>query len=547
MDCPPLDVAAPRLTERLQKTRDAAARKLQKCLAHYDRATGASDEDYKLGPRIGYEQAVRMESLREIRATMADDVPAVKEEFGEHESDRQIVIVVLVAVHIVEKARLDRLGHVIRSIARQEAPPDGAELVVAFSWYASTPALAAETESALASLQDLGSKRDRATTEGPDRVVVVQQHDRRTQFQHLHAALDEAEAALRAGWSSGPGDEQKRSVWAMFGDDDDLWHSRRVAEAVRAIAAHQLLPGVGVFATMTRANIRGSDVLAASPMPTSEEEVDAYLGDGRAVPNTETEFNKEWREKIRGAGGQAWTLQVPFVDLEYFDFCPRLRLVREFFRTTSAYVLGHRLCDLRFRDYLLYYPLMGAELGLEVAYFEPACWMYFYANAMPNQEEWKQAIIGQGEGAAQEGPGDGAGEHVGLVDGHISSEVRVEAAERAWAEKYVDEFSSVDPEMSAGELLRCLAHFRNRMENFLVRCHTWTLDQRDFDSMIFQAIQCSFVGFVDRVRASDQEAADQACTFLCHVCRNYAIEEMLGHVDVRVGWFDPDLFIPNAG
>jgi len=498
--------------------------------AHYDHVTGPTDACYTLGPRIGYEQTVRMDLLSEIHAAVADEVLALQDSCQEQESNAQVVIIALVPVHIANKARLDRFKHVLKSIARQQPLPNDAEFIVAFSWYAATPALAAETEHVF---EGLSCSRGHDTREGPKKIVVVRQQKRYTQFQHLRAALDEAQAVLGEGC-----DKQKRSMWTMFGDDDDLWHSNRIAETVRAITSHQTLPGVGIFATMTRVNIFSSDI-AANKIPATEEEVDVDLEDKRVTLNAETPFNKEWSQQLHDVGGQAWKLQVPHLDLEYFDLCPRLRILREFFEVTSETILGHRLCDLRFRDYLLYYPLMGRELGLEVVYFQPQCWMYFYANPMPNEEEWMQAIEGQDEKVVQT-------KHVGLTDGHVSSEVLVESTERQWADKYIGELSSFDPDMTKDKLMRYLAHFRYRMENFLVRSHGYTFDQRDFDNMIVEAIKCSFFPYLEKMQQYDQKAADEAGNFLCCVCQSYAKQEMIDGLGVKVRWLNEQMFIPNC-
>ena len=152
------------------------------------------------------------------------------------------------------------------------------------------------------------------------------------------------------------------------------------------------------------------------------------------------------------------------IDLEYFDFCPRLRLLHEFFENTSKFITRHRLCDLRLCEFLNSYSIRGKELGLYMHFFDPGHWMYFYANAFPSDEEWVAAIEDDQPQDSDLKPG-----HVGVKGGHVSTQVPITDIDITLANSACAEFKYWDEPMTEAKLARYLAYFRYYIEVGLVR------------------------------------------------------------------------------
>ncbi|CAK0806422.1 unnamed protein product [Prorocentrum cordatum] len=227
------------------------------------------------------------------------------------------------------------------------------------------------------------------------------------------------------------------------------------------------------------------------------------------------------RTRCQSPATSAWSTSTCALGFGYLGF----------FQQTSHFVLAHRLCDLRLRDFLLDYPARGQEAGLCLSFLDPACWMYFYAHAVPTAEQWEQAVQ-SGEAPAQ----------VGGSAGHVSGEVQVEDGDEALARGRFAEFAALDGGLTPGRLARCLAYFRHRMEVSLVKGHTWKVDQRDFDGMVLAAATPAFEGLLRRRAAAGAEAAAAARDLVCRVCRERALG-LQRDFEVEVLWLRPAEFI----
>jgi len=437
----------------------------------------------------------------------------------------QLVIVALMAVHISTSGRLLRFQHVLRSIEQQSLPwpTEELEFVLGMSWSTVSPELEESVQNAL---DAFSAAREGKTT------VIVRQKERHSQFQHFAAALAAIERRLserRAGASSS-------SIWLIFGDDDDLWHSKRVAEYVQAIRRHSILDAVAVFATTTRVNM-GQEKLSDEDVPKTEEEVDNFIAIGRGKRTDLEEPSREWFKRLRAAGDNAAT--VPYQDdlgMEYFHLCPRLRVVQEFFATTSKNILAHRYCDLRFAEYLLSYPRFGHEFGLEVSWFEPTCWMYFYACPQAAEGQWDKSIECQEDEVSNFPP-----ESVG-IQGHMATEVKVEKADVEMAGRSVSDFKSYDAGISQQRLTRYWAAFRNYMELSIIPRHKGVLDQRVFDGCIYMAVNNSFGQFAEKVMQMPSSRGERAARMMFKAGQDFA-KILAKTFEVGVLWHFPDQFM----
>jgi hypothetical protein len=210
---------------------------------------------------------------------------------------------------------------------------------------------------------------------------------------------------------------------------------------------------------------------------------------------------------------------------------PKASLLHEFFGRTSESIVAHRYCDLRFLEYLLTYSRQGNELGLEVHFFEPDAWMYFYSCCGIDEKQWERSI----ERA------DDSSTVIGLK-GHMSSEVKLEPGDVEVAERVHGDFQVYDPHLSRARLARYWAAFRNTMELVLVRLHTRKLDQRNFDAYVWMAVNGSFFKFAERVNSLPQVKAERAAKMMYRVGQDYA-KSMADRFGVGVLWHKPNSFI----
>jgi len=433
-------------------------------------------------------------------------------------SPTTVAVLGLMAAHIRTEARLDRFCHVLRSVQSQKLSPDSAEFLFAVSW-SSSPELADKVRSAI---WETTCSKDGS---GPS-MFAVQQVERHSQFQHLKAALALAEERLRGRWAGKPDDGSQRSVWVLFGDDDDIWHSCRVAEYVGAIRAHTMLDGVGVFVTTARVNCSQNRRLVDKDMPVNEEQVDKFIKANQGVRMDKKEECAKWRQQYRSRGLLGNTQLVPVdMGLEYFDLCPRLRLVHEFFGKTSADFLAHRYCDLTFNEFLTAYPLQGREMGLEVSFFFPACWMLFYATPIPDEKAWK--------GSVEKG--------IDANNGHMSSTYNVEPIERELARRSLDDFNDFEA-ITEEKLARYWAAYRAQLECYLVRKRGYKVDQRIFDCIVFLALNGSFFDFWSAVKKKSKFRQQAAYEMMCYISQGFA-KTIAASLEVDVLWLRPHLFL----
>mmetsp|Transcript_24045 Transcript_24045/g.68913 ORF Transcript_24045/g.68913 Transcript_24045/m.68913 type:complete len:752 (+) Transcript_24045:86-2341(+) len=443
-----------------------------------------------------------------------------------------VLVIGLMAVHISKEVRLQRLKHVLGSVGRQDVPQSSAEFVFAVSWSASSPELETRTHDVIEELK-------RAHRSGIQ-VVAIRQQKRHSQFQHLKAALNAAEDHLRHGLLPMEGDQVWDSAWVIFGDDDDIWHKRRVAEYIHAIRMHSMLDGVAAFVTMTRVNCHAEKAISESELPCTEEDVDSFLRKGRGQRMDSEPPALAWRRECARQDLQAGARAMPAdLGLEYFDFCPRLRVVREFLARTPPRLLEHKYCDLHLTEFLSSYPRMGRELGLEVALFQPRCWMLFYATPVASVKQWERTVE-KLDGTAAD-PQQQL--QLDVNGGHMSTSLEVQPAEQELSERMCEEFREYEPRMTAERLARYWAAFRNALEVFLVRKHGQTIDQRQHDLFVFLAINSSFFKFADLLeRMTDRAKAETAERMMYYVGQGFgrAVAARLG---IRVLWVRPDIFL----
>uniref|UniRef100_A0A7S1MG54 Uncharacterized protein n=1 Tax=Alexandrium catenella TaxID=2925 RepID=A0A7S1MG54_ALECA len=349
-----------------------------------------------------------------------------------------------------------------------------------------------------------------------------------------------AEAKLRQGLLPGQQEQAWGSAWVIFGDDDDIWHKRRVAETVHAIRSHPMLDGVAAFATTTRVNCHDERTFTDEDMPVNEEQVDSFLRSGQGKRLDTEPIAIAWRRRLDMEGPDAALLPIPLdLGLEYFDFCPRLRLLHEFFARTSVRLLEHKYCDLRLTEFLSTYPRMGLEMGLEVAFFKPRCWMLFYATPVANAKQWERAV--EKLDGSSEDPDRQL--QLDVNNGHMSSSLEVQPAEQELANRMCSEFCEYEPRMTAPRLARYWAAFRNAMETYLLRKHGLKVDQRVFDVYVFMAINSSFFKFADTIEhMPDQNKAETAERMMYYVGQGFG-KALAVRLGITVTWVRPNIFL----
>lgn len=330
-------------------------------------------------PKTGKEEAIVATAPTVVTAREAVAAGEVLPLPPQYCARERIAVIGLMAAHVKDEAALARLYQVLRSAMKQESLEKHTEFIFVLSWFAPEGELSEAVSEKLVEFRELyGESRGKSWVDIP-------QSSPYSQFQHLRAALAQGERELMRRWQiepNGAGGYSKQSVWVVFGDDDDLWHSRRVSAYMKAMRNHQTLDAVAAFASLGRVNVvksaRGSGKFV---MPEEPSEVDDILLGGKQLYRLDdmAECQKAWKslsDKDRACDMDV-ALDLP---MEYFDFCPRLRVFREFLDGASEELLAHHYCDIAFLKYMRNYAAYGREIGLEVSYFKPTSWMYFYAN-----------------------------------------------------------------------------------------------------------------------------------------------------------------------
>jgi len=441
-----------------------------------------------------------------------------------------VVVIGLLAASITTEARLTRFRHVLRSALGQELRRGEAEFTVGLSW-SSTPALKPKVQSAIDELAALSPSSS---------LVAQRQSETRSHFQHLRAALD----LIQERWlSDGFDAESQQSAWVLFGNDRDLWHHSRVREYSCAVRAHPMVEGVAAVATMARARSLAPEV-EHEKLPTTERAVDDDLARGRAVLSGEGKSARAWRRDLDHSGGDAVRLpdNADF-ELRFFDFCPRLRLLREFFEATSPNVLGHPFCDARCGQFLATYPQMGREMGLAVHFFKPLSnsWIYFHANEGVGHRRrlWQQQQnLGAGEGKSA---ATATVERTSSVAGATTTNngAEVEATERKLAADLLPRFRVYDKSLTESKLSQFLTTFRTSVELWLIRYHQCRMGQVLFDEQVVKLAQHAFAS--TRGATGPQKLSPHTYK----ICRDVARAEA-AYFGVEVDWHsEQDLLTPN--
>jgi len=368
------------------------------------------------------------------------------------------------------------------------------EFVVSICWSAVTPGLKKAVRGAL---DEFCAERQGAT-------VIIRVEPQSSEFESFSAAFSAVKRKLGVEGASA----SSRSIWLMFGDDRCLWHRDRVAECAHAIHRHSALDGVALFATATHV-----DYVDNKDLPLTVKEVDDFIASGHGWQMDDARPCPSWFEQLPLTGHDS-------LCMEYFQLCPCFRLVEEFFATTSAAVLAHRYCSLRFAEYLLSYPLFGRELGLEVSWFQPRCWMYFHESRVSLEGQWEQCIENQAD---------------------TDKESSTSSLDSFLAEEYFKDFNLSDHGIRCKQFVQQWAVFRDLMELVLVPRHCRTLDQRMFDRYVCTAVGETF-SLVATKHGDTLTRCSQAFTTLCRAGQDFA-KSLAETLQVRVFWHFPDRFM----
>lgn len=525
---PPLDAPPRQLYLQLEPKRTDMARYVKLQLTEYDgSAFFPRTQDELHGCRDGYDVHVRCKAVKEIRKVLTNRECSIP----------KVTIIGLMAVHIASKKRLNKLRHALKSIQEQDLSSCDAEFVLAIGWHASSP----EFEAPVQELLDQLAKA-RAGPDGTGALTVLVRHEeRQSQFQHVGAALHSAEVELQQRWGFRDGDQQGHSIWTIFGDDDDIWHPQRVAEYARVIKRHPLLDGVAAFVTTSRVDVKvpeeGGQVIDEVEVPQNAAEVEMFVLNKKGHRLNMTEACREWADALKAAGADAALLPArEDMSMEYFNFCPRLRIVHEFFHATSPKVIAHRYCDLRFMEFMMTYPYMGLEAGLELAWFDASGWMYFYSNVGLAYEDFKRNYETDEDGQ------DTSPMLLGAERGHVSTTVSLEDVDIQLADEHFEEMQVNDESLTRSRLARYIAGFRSNMEMDIVRRHTRTMDQRVFDYIVYCWVVNSFGVYVEKIHKDSPKMKCSAAKQLFMLCQKIA-KDLAEEFDVKVVWHMPDRFI----
>merc|ERR1711924_142603 len=166
----------------------------------------------------------------------------------------------------------------------------------------------------------------------------------------------------------------------------------------------------------------------------------------------------------------------------------------------------------------------------EVSFFEPDCWMYFYACPSVYSMDFDLSInheLG----------------FVGINDGHVSTKVVVSSDDCEFAARAIRDFRDGWKPMTVQRLARLFAAFRNNAEMGLIRQYRRTIDQRIFDTTVFHSALRSLASFFISMQNDHPKNSDlrslRMKTFSC--CQQYAglIAERL---HVTVYWHNRKVF-----
>jgi len=583
-----LDAPHPLLEQELLVERSRLAAGVERELRAYDEAAEyPRRQDAEHACRDGYEVHLWGQAAGALRArldTVATRIARQEQKqrlasvhlCGEKaKPPTHTVLIALMAVHIATEGRLKKLQHTLQSIQEQDLSGTGIELHVAVSWYAPVPALAAKVQAAFhrlintraphsatvprgnraegrGSFSRLASQVQPVSTSQRPLTVVTRQTERRTQFQHYRAALAALESQLRHHWSIPADSEARHSVWVIFGDDDDLWHPRRAAEFGLAIKRHPQVEGVGAFATLTRAGVswhEGQQGVPDCALPVSAGEVDEFMTRGRqgrhvrGANHADDDACQKWLRKLCKEGSLSTDIPPPeSLSLEHYDFSPRLRILREFFRRTPEHILEHRLCDLRLCAFLETYPRLGEEFGLQLSFFNADCWMYFYRNVGLDHDELRRATEQTDDQqiiAAGAQP-----DAIFAQKEHVSAEVPIQSFEIQFAADTCDQFQEHDSCITHARLTRYLAVFRSMMEHHLVRLHSRKIDQRRFDGLVAMTAVAAFGSFADMALGECAYMTSESGRMLLDECQRFAKGVAAG-LGVGVLWHKPRFLMPE--
>eukprot|EP00747_Dinoflagellata_sp_TGD_P178994 gnl/TRDRNA2_/TRDRNA2_29018_c0_seq2.p1 gnl/TRDRNA2_/TRDRNA2_29018_c0~~gnl/TRDRNA2_/TRDRNA2_29018_c0_seq2.p1 ORF type:complete len:372 (-),score=56.91 gnl/TRDRNA2_/TRDRNA2_29018_c0_seq2:74-1189(-) len=300
-------------------------------------------------------------------------------------------IVALIASHVPSEVRLAALRLSLDSLLAQNDPPDALLLSISYAH----PICSSELEA----LRDSLAERAKAAGIAHTRVLLTSGQVR--QFVHLQslAAVDLEQASDSCGW------------WTVFGDDDDLWHPRRVG-TYRTAARHCSHNAMSLLAPLR--------CRAASGTPADIGDVDRLLAEGKA------------------------TLERDGHGPEYIDYAVRLDSLRGFFDRVPQPLLSVKYADLALVAYLE--SLDAVDRTAVVP--EDGCWMYFYSESL-------QPALARGDAQMTTALLCSAG-----LSSHASTAIRPSASDWAHAEDGCKELASAQAGITKQDLAVVAAHCR---------------------------------------------------------------------------------------
>ena len=270
--------------------------------------------------RSKHKHALAPEAQRWVsQAVLAPATPKTLPNTGEHQ------LIVLMATHINSHGRLMSLVRCLDSLEPQKVAR------AYIGWHAVDESLRAQA------LAEFGRFTKRCRVEP----VLLEAPTRRAQFEHyaelVRLASRHAADARRATW------------WALFSDDDDISSPRR-SELYLDALSNPHLPKTARVVCCNDVIVRARTQRAGLRSIDGSAEVQRALRDGDCECAQQS---------------------------EHWSFAVRLDLLRTFFETHGGGVLAHKLCDLRFREWVRASEVPMPSFRCDTAR-EPTRWTYFY-------------------------------------------------------------------------------------------------------------------------------------------------------------------------
>ena len=233
----------------------------------------------------------------------------------------------LIAVHISSAERIAQCRGMLRSVAAQEIKP----VPLVLSWSADDAHAAAFQDM----LDSVGA--------GLPHFNPVAQKGKHSQFEHYELAARELRRLV------GDGSKNGSLCFAIFSDDDDIWHPRRAGTFLMAVTDRAKAAPTDAILCLTTCRPDAEHARSAR----EPRDVDALI--------------RRRHAEVHASDGRGH---------EFFQFAVELGLLEAFFAFESRAVLASPYCDLRFSKFLLNVtPDAPAFKAPETN------WMYFYRSS----------------------------------------------------------------------------------------------------------------------------------------------------------------------